>query len=196
MSKAERLDRAAIAQAAAALADAAGDVERVTLAQVAERLGVRIPSLYNHIAGLAGLRREVTLLSLRELTGRVQAAAIGRAAGDAIIAIARAVRAYAQAHPGRYAATIRAAGRGDQEINTLAEALIGILLQALAAYNLGEDDALHAIRGLRSVVHGFAALEAAGGFGLPLDLDESFERLLRGFVAGLNEAARRRDDEV
>jgi hypothetical protein len=29
------------------------------------------------------------------------------------------------------------------------------------------------------------ALEAAGGFGLPLSLDESFERLLQIFIAGL-----------
>jgi hypothetical protein len=40
-------------------------------------------------------------------------------------------------------------------------------------------------RGLRSVAHGFATLEVARGFGIPLDLDESFDRLLRAFVAGL-----------
>jgi len=191
MSRAERLDRSAVARAAAALADAAGDVERVTLAQVAERLGIRVPSLYNHVAGLAGLRREVAMLGLRELTARIQSAAVGRASDDAIIAIAHAVRAFAQAHPGQYAATIRAAGPDDQELHTAAAALVSILLRVLAAYQLGHADALHAIRGLRSVVHGFAALEAAGGFGLPLDLDESFERLVRGFVAGLDEALRR-----
>jgi AcrR family transcriptional regulator len=190
MPKSQRLDRAAVAQVAAALADTAGDVERVTLAQVAEQLGIRIPSLYNHVAGLAGLRREVILLSLRELTARIQGVAVGRSAGDAIGAIARAIRAFAHAHPGQYAATIRAADPADDELREVAEALIGILIQALAAYDLNEVDALHTIRGLRSVIHGFVALEAAGGFGLPLDLDESFERLLRGFVAGLEEARR------
>ena len=35
------------------------------------------------------------------------------------------------------------------------------------------------------MVHGFATLEAAGGSGIPADLDESFDRLLRPFVAGL-----------
>jgi hypothetical protein len=29
-------------------------------------------------------------------------------------------------------------------------------------------------------------LEATGGFGLPLDRDESFRRLLRMFIAGLH----------
>ena len=40
-------------------------------------------------------------------------------------------------------------------------------------------------RGLRSVAHAFATLEVAHGFGIPLDLDGSFDRLLRAFVAGL-----------
>jgi hypothetical protein len=49
----------------------------------------------------------------------------------------------------------------------------------LASYGLRGEEALHATRGFRSVVHGFATLEAAGGFGIPPDLDESFDRLLR-----------------
>jgi hypothetical protein len=36
-------------------------------------------------------------------------------------------------------------------------------------------------------VHGFASLEAAGGFGMPLDRDESFRRLIATFVAGLEQ---------
>ena len=41
---------------------------------------------------------------------------------------------------------------------------------------------------LRSVIHGFATLEVAGGFGLPLDCDESFRRLIAMLIAGLQEA--------
>jgi hypothetical protein len=47
------------------------------------------------------------------------------------------------------------------------------------------DDAVHAVRGLRALVHGFVTLETAGGFGFPLDRDESFRRLLATFAAGL-----------
>jgi hypothetical protein len=50
------------------------------------------------------------------------------------------------------------------------------VLAVLASYGLRGEDALHAARGLRSVAH---------GFGIHLDLDESFDRLLRAFVAGL-----------
>jgi hypothetical protein len=36
------------------------------------------------------------------------------------------------------------------------------------------------------MVHGFATLEVAGGFGLPLDLDESFNQLVEVFIRGMN----------
>ncbi|NJK33124.1 MAG: helix-turn-helix transcriptional regulator [Deltaproteobacteria bacterium] len=58
------LDR--VIQTAAALADEHG-YDAVTLARVAEQLGIRIPSLYNYISGLDGLRREMALWALRQL---------------------------------------------------------------------------------------------------------------------------------
>ncbi len=59
----------------------------------------------------------------------------------------------------------------------------------LASYGLSSEEAVHAARGLRSVAHGFATLEVSGGFGIPLDLDESFRRLLRAFTAGLRQGS-------
>jgi len=60
-----------------------------------------------------------------------------------------------------------------------------VLCAVLAGYGLEGDDALHATRGLRGLLHGFVSLETGGGFGVPLDLDESFRRLLQVFMAGL-----------
>ncbi|MDE3134243.1 MAG: TetR family transcriptional regulator, partial [Acidobacteriota bacterium] len=60
------LDSAAVVAAAAAIADADG-LEAVTLSTVAARLGVKPPSLYSHVAGLADLRRRVAVLGAAEL---------------------------------------------------------------------------------------------------------------------------------
>ena len=56
----------------------------------------------------------------------------------------------------------------------------------LAPYKLGDEEAIHAIRSLRSIVHGFISLEAASGFAMPVDLDASFHWLVNVFVAGLD----------
>jgi len=76
----------------------------------------------------------------------------------------------------------------DGELWRAGEAVVEVVLAVLATFGLRGNDALHAVRGLRAVVHGFVALEARGGFGLPLDLEESFSRLVDSFIMGLEQA--------
>ena len=187
MSPRVGLDRAAVVEAAASLADEEG-LEGVTLAELASRLGVRTPSLYNHVAGLEGLRRELALLGTRELARRLGRAAVGKTTDDAAFAIAQAYRDFVKERPGLYAATVRSYRISYPEDPELAAAegeAMETVLAVLASYGLTSEEAVHAARGLRSVAHGFATLEVAGGFGLPLDLDESFRRLVRAFTDGL-----------
>jgi len=178
------LDRGAVVRAAAGLADAAGGKE-VTLADLAAHLGVRTPSLYNHVTGQEGLRRELALLGTRELGARLGRAAIGRAADDALLALAHAYRAFASERPGLYAATLRAPAPGDEAHQAASEEILAVLRAVLEAYGLRDEAAVHVIRGLRSLLHGFVSLELAGGFGLPLDVDESFVHLVRIYIGGL-----------
>jgi AcrR family transcriptional regulator len=186
MPHGERVNRSAVVQTAADLADALGDLNRLTLAEVAAKLGIRIPSLYNHVDGLAGLRREVALLGLRELTEAIQSSAVGRAGDTAITAIAHAYRDYATRYPGRYGATLEAPEPGDEALSAAAQKLLLLLLRVFEAYDLSGTDTVHIVRSLRSVLHGFVTLEKLGGFKMAVDLDESFERLIKLFLAGLH----------
>ncbi len=186
MSPRAGLDRKAVVEAAAALADEEG-LESLTLARVAERLGIRAPSLYNHVAGLEGLRGEMAVFGVRELGRRIGRAAIAKSKDEAIEAIAAAYRAFVKERPGLYAATLRASGASDQPnpgLRSAEEEVVGVVLAVVASYGLQDEEALHAARGLRSLVHGFATLEVAGGFGLELDVDESFRRLVLAFLDG------------
>lgn len=190
MARGNGLDRAAVVAAAAAIADAEG-LDALTLGALAERLGIRTPSLYNHVAGMSGLRRELTLLGLRQITECLGTAIMGKAGKEAVLALAEAYRAYVIEHPGVYATTLRATPSDDAALQQASQRLIELVVAALSAYALHDDDAIHAVRGLRSLVHGFASLEVAGGFGMPLDRDESFQRLIGTFVAGLRDEVTR-----
>ena len=178
------LSPAVVAGEAAVVADEVG-WEQLTLAAVAERLGVRLPSLYKHVDGLAGLRRDVTVLALGELGGAMSEATVGKAGPDALHAMATAYRAYGVAHPGRYAATVRAPAPGDTEHAAGADAVLRVVLAVLAGYGLNGDDAIDATRALRAGLHGFVVLETGGGFGLPQDVDRSFRRLVAGLDSAL-----------
>jgi AcrR family transcriptional regulator len=178
------LDRDQVVAAAGDIADADG-LEAVTLARVAAALGVRSPSLYNHVDGREGLVRGIATRSTQELAAALRRAATGRAGADAIAAVAQAQRAYALAHPGRYAATVAAPDPGDAEHLAAAADAVDVLTSVLAGAGLDGDDVIHAVRALRSAVHGFAALEASGGFGLDVDPDVSFRRLVDALARGI-----------
>jgi AcrR family transcriptional regulator len=182
------LDTEAVVSAAAQVADTEG-LEAVTLARLAATLGVRAPSLYAHIGGLEDLRRRIGGRGANELADALQAAAAGRAGGEALQAVADAYRAYAHEHPGTYAALQRAPGADDGKAVAAAARVVDVVLAVLRGYGLEGDDALHATRVLRAAIHGFVSLEADGGFGLPLALDESFTQLVAVLDRGLAPAA-------
>jgi AcrR family transcriptional regulator len=181
------LDTDAVVAAAAQLADADG-LEAVTLARLAGILGVRSPSLYAHVDGLDDLRRRLATRGARELAAELQAAVAGRSRGDALAAMADAYRAYARAHPGTYAALQRPPARGDAQGAGAATNAVDVVLAVLRGYGLEGDEAIHAARIIRSALHGFVALETGGGFGIPLDLDDSYARLVDVLDRGLSRA--------
>ena len=185
MSHRAGLDQATVVEAAAKLVDEEG-IEALSLSHLAEHLGVRTPSLYNHVEGLPGLKHELALYCLRDVLNRITRATIGKSRAEAIFAFADAYLSYAREAPGRYVLTLQAPAPSDQEVQALAKQLVDVARAILAPYKLSEEDTIHAIRSLRSIVHGFISLEAAGGFGLPVDLDASFRWLINLFIAGLS----------
>lgn len=183
-----RLDTAAVVQAAVDLIEAEG-LEALTLGRLAKDLNVQTPSLYNHIAGLPGLMRELALLSTRQLGKVMGDATIGKSGAAALLAAAEAYRAYVKEHYGLYMTGLRSSGLQtpiDAELQAAQERVVQIALAVVGSFGLQGKDALHAVRGWRSIVHGFATLEVAGGFGLPLDCDESFRRLIDLFARSLS----------
>lgn len=187
MARSVGVTRELVVANAAELADEVG-MEAFTLAQVAARLNIKLPSLYNHVDGLPALRRALALFGQQQLHDRLSRAAIGKAEDAAVMAVGRAYRGYVMEHPGVYGALIRAPAADDLEAQQLSQAIIDVVLAVLAPYNLSPDAALHAVRGLRSIAHGFATIEAGGGFALALNRDESFDWLLRAYIAGLRAA--------
>ncbi|MDF2716643.1 MAG: TetR family transcriptional regulator [Paenibacillus sp.] len=179
------LDLPTLLQAAADIADTEG-IDGLSLATLAKKLNVRTPSLYNHVDGLPGLRAKLSVHGLELLHGKLTDAAVGRSGDDAIRAFGEAYLAFARSRPGLYDLTLRAPDPQAPEVVQAGQKLVDLLVRLMEGYGLGGDDALHAIRGLRSALHGFASLEQKGGFGMPLDLDKSFRLLLGALLAGLH----------
>lgn len=195
MSPRVGLNPAAIQEAAAYIADTQG-FEAVTLASLAQQLKVRPPSLYNHVDGLQGIRQLLTIHGLEQLEYAMTRAAIGRAGDEAVRAIGKAYVAFVRNHPGLYEATLHAPDPHQDEVQRVSKDIVELVVQVLQAYELSGNAAIHAARGLRSLLHGFASLEQKGGFGIPLDLDVSLDMLINAFIAGIHTIKENSDSEA
>jgi len=170
-----------VVASAAGLADEIG-FQGVTMGLLADRLGVRAPSLYKHVGGLADVQHRLASLALTELGEVIRDAVQGRAGIDALAALLTAVRGYVSAHPGRYMATTSVEFTGpDDPLLAASTRVISSIAAVLRGYGITEDKMTHAIRTIRSTIHGFAILEASRGFQWDADPDESFEWMI-GFI--------------
>jgi AcrR family transcriptional regulator len=185
----ERLTTSRVVETANSLLQTGG-TQALSLHNLAKTLGIQTPSLYNHVDGMPGLQRELRRLNARLLESCLVDAALGKSGPPALMQLAQAYRAYIKANPELYSLTLRASGTEsspDTELAAHEARTVQIVLAILESFDLHGEDALHATRGLRSLVHGFSTLEIAGGFGLPLDCDESFRRLVEMFISGLQQ---------
>jgi AcrR family transcriptional regulator len=182
------LSRERVAEEAAEMADEVG-LSTLTLAALADRLGVRQPSLYKHIDSMAGLHRDIAVQAKRDLGDVLARASVGRSGADAITSMSHAYRDWALKHPARYEASNLMPLPGDVEDEAVSLAAIQIISDVLTAYRLEGDDAIDAIRAFRSTLHGFVTYETAGAFALSADIDRSFDRLVRGFILALTQWA-------
>jgi AcrR family transcriptional regulator len=152
--------------------------DRLTLAALAQRFGVALPSLYKHVDGLEDLHGRLAVVAARDLGTALRRSATGRSGRDATAAVAGAYRDYARRHPGCYGYLLRP--RPDDEDHALAsKEVLDIFSDVLAGYGIErEEDAIDATRLVRSVLHGWVTLETGGGFAMARSVDRSFDRLV------------------
>ncbi|MCB0208814.1 MAG: WHG domain-containing protein [Anaerolineae bacterium] len=187
MAKSRTLTHERVIETAARLANERGGLANITLTHLATELNIRVPSLYNHVKGMDGLQHDLTVWGLQQLLTYIRQAVVGKVGREALLAIAHAYRAFAHAQLGIYPLVLKAPPPDDAQLAALSSELLMILQLVLASYNLEGEAALHAIRGFRSVLHGFVSLETGGAFEMPLDRDESFTRLVSIYLDGLSQ---------
>ncbi|MGF2614919.1 TetR/AcrR family transcriptional regulator [Rossellomorea aquimaris] len=184
MSPRMGLTKDKIMKTAAEMADVEG-IESVTIANLAKKLKIQPPSLYNHIRGLNELRTVMAVQGLNKLHFEMKEALEGKEGDEAVHALGASYLAFSRNHPGLYEAGLLAPDPENSDVQTAGNQIVELALETLSYLNLSPKEALHAVRGLRSVFHGFASLERKGGFGMDLSVDESFQRMIETFLRGI-----------
>jgi AcrR family transcriptional regulator len=179
------LNTSEVVAAGAELADEVS-IESVSLATLAERLGVKAPALYKHVDGIGDLQHRIATLAMTELGNALRDALQGKSRADAIRALFSALKFYIAEHPGRYNATTSAQLRGsDDPLFVATTRVIESIRAVLSGYGIQPDELDHAIRMLRCMIHGYGLLQAANAFHWGNDPDESVAWMVRFVDAGL-----------
>jgi AcrR family transcriptional regulator len=184
-----RLNPLSVTEAGAALIDEIG-FENLSMGLLAERLGVKTPALYKHVTSQADLVHRIAVQAMAEFADAIRDAIQGRAGSDALAAGAQAMRTYVLEHPGQYAAGDAAASRPagpDDPIIPAAERVVASWAAMLRGYHLDSGQEIHALRMLRSALHGFSTQEAAGGFQINASVDDSFTWMINFLDRGLHD---------
>ena len=178
------LDKNTIIDLAAEKANELG-VENITLKMLADELGIKPPSHYNHIENLEDLKKQLMLYGWKQLESRLVKAAIGVSGYEALRAICHAFYEYATANPGVFNAMLWYNKFENEEMKEATDGLFSIVFKITESLRISEENTNHLIRTFRGFLEGFSLLVNNGAFGNPISLKESFELSVEVILAGM-----------
>jgi len=184
-----RITKEAVIQAASDIADTDG-LNKVTLKVIAEKLGVRTPSLYNHIGSLDDLLREVAHKGMKAMNDEMLHAAIGNSGDLAIKSVSMAYFKYIIVHPGIYETIQWAHWHGNEETAEIFESYKLLLVKLILSCNLKMQKTDEILNLLTSVLHGYSSLQLGKALINPEDaikgLIDSIDIVLLGIHLPVN----------
>ena len=160
-------------------------MENMTLKMLADDLGVKTPSLYNHIDGLEDLKMQLMIYGWKQMEERIIQSVIGISGYDAIKAGCYAFYEYATENPGIFNAMLWYNKSQNAETMEATSGLFSVLFKITSSLNISEENCNHIIRTLRGFLEGFSLLVNNGAFGNPISISDSFELSVNVLVEGI-----------
>lgn len=172
-----RITKKTVIDTAADIADKNG-LHGVSLKVVAERLNIKTPSLYNHIENLDDLLREVAHQGMRNMNMRLERAAIGKIAGNAIKAVGIEYLNYMIEHPGVYE-TIQWATWRNTETAQIFENYLDLLRTLISSCQIQKSSTEEVLNILTATIHGYTTLQLRYAFENPESSEKKFIKGIR-----------------
>jgi AcrR family transcriptional regulator len=171
-----------------------GGVEAVTMLAVADRVGVRAPSLYKRVADRSALIAAIAEGTLADLSEELRTSADSEDPAEALRSVAIRFRAFALANPRAYGLLFGDAPSGHR-LTPEASARASEPVIRLASALVGPEHALNAARLVTAFAHGFISMELGDAFRLGGNVDEAFTFGLDILVKALSAQEPRRPRE-
>ena len=141
--------------------------------------------LAEKISTIPEMRRFLAVKGYRELREAIERDIAGKSGTEALHALMLSMRRYALERPGMSAATFRNVDTDSPEWREAQMQLGGVVFSVLAQVGIKDEQAMHALRILRSFVRGFVLHEVGASFLEPLEHDQTYELGVKVFIEGL-----------
>ena len=160
----------------------------VSLHEVARRLGVKTPSLYNHIKNTKELRYEIFQYAIGQFVANQRAATANKRKDEAVRAFAEAYHTFAVENKGLYRLIMSIPSEEDERAKEVAIPLLETVVEILTDYGLTEESVAHWQQVFRAILHGFISEEDLGYFYYykSIDLKKSRDIAVQCFLDGLH----------
>jgi len=172
-----RLDHEQVVAAAEEIVDELG-WDRLTMAALAARLGTKAPSLYNHVASLEDLKRELQERTIRMIGRELVPATMGRAGRESFLELARTYREFVLRYPERYLGMTRMPIVDQAAFAVAARDANEALAAVVRSYHVPEEHLLLAQLATFAALHGALSLEVSGFLGDLIDSHHIFDTLV------------------
>ncbi|MFT2816772.1 TetR/AcrR family transcriptional regulator [Leifsonia sp. A12D58] len=181
----ERTSREAILAAGRKLLEVDG-LAGLTMQAVADRVGVKAPSLYKRVRNRDELVRLIAESTINDLGEQLRMAAEEQSDAPArVAALAVAFRAFAHRFPAGFHLIFAPGSANTRPSHEAIVASSAPMLEVAAAL-AGPERALDAARTLTAWANGFISMELAGAFNLGGDVDEAFTFGIRTLTSALH----------
>lgn len=189
------IDKETIIRSAAQLVNQAG-IERITMKMLADKLGVKPPSLYNHMKGLEDLKKQLMIFGWTQAKEKLLLSLAGVSGYDAIKAMCYAFYDYATENTGLFEVMLWYNKFQNEEAAEATAELLAVIFKVTRSLDIPDNYCFHLIRTFRGFLEGFFLLVNNGSFGHPLPVTDSFEISVNILIAGIKELAHEwRDSE-
>lgn len=184
--KGPALTQADILQAAIAVIQAEG-AAALGVNRVARQLGIRPPSLYNHVQGNEALFRLVALEGWRRFLDYAQRDLVGATSSREMLrAMAYSYRQCAHDNPELLEIVANhSLSSSDDDFMAVLRAILQFYTQSLHPLGLSADEVVHAARMLNAAFFGFAQADKAGLFVMPQSLDSSYDWMVEVLICAV-----------
>ena len=161
-----RVTKAEVIKTASDMADRNG-LHNVSLKAIAENLGIRTPSLYNHIGSLDELLREIAHSGMRTMNEKMIRAAIGKTGDSALKLVAVEYLNYMIEHPGVYEIIQWASWNGTEETAIIFNDYLSLLKTLICSCGFNPDKTTEILSMVTGMLHGYTTLQLRYAFSNP-----------------------------